>query len=229
MANGALFLVDVNGKVSQSASFKLLPSGSDQPPQFTNNGKWTSTSDFQVVVNTRGTGSFELGKGASISLNGVAFATNSLTLTGATFTVTGSVVTIQSVNGQGGIISAEGRQFVVGTITVDTFTQTNGFTEIESGTFGTLNVQTGSLNVTGSGASIAVLIFQGGQISGNNPKGDVTLTIGNATLTGNQPKTLTDLTAKFQQLNLKCGPQQCQLFTQDATIISGGMSKNDIN
>jgi len=138
--------------------------------------------------------------------------------------VTGSVVTIKTVNGQGGIISAEGRQFLVGTISVDTYTHTNGYTEIDSGTFGTLNVQTGYLNFTGSGATVAVLQFNGGQISGNNPKNTVVLNIGNATLTGNQPKTFTDMTIKFQQLNMQCGRQQCQLFTEDTTMIAGGTS-----
>jgi hypothetical protein len=226
LANGAQFVVSSKGKVSQSAPFKLLPSGSDQPPLFTNNGIWTSTSDFLLVVNTRGSGSFQLGQGASISISGIAFNIDSLTLTGATFTVTGSVVTINTVNGQGGVITAEGRQFLVTTLNVDTYTHTNGDTEIGSGTIGTLDVQTGTVNVTGSGATIGVLLFEGGQISGNNPSATVVLTIGNATLTGNQPKILNNLTAKFQELNLKCGPQQCQLFTQDANIIIGGPSEN---
>jgi len=229
MANGALFDIAASGKVSQSASFKLLPSGSDQPPQFTNDGKWTSTADFQLVVNTRGAGSFELGTGASISLTGIAFDTASLTLTGATFSVTGSVVTIKTVNGQGGVITAEGRQFMVDTINVATFTHTNGFTQIGSGTFGTLDVQTGTFNITGSGATIGVLLFEGGQISGDNPTATVTVNIANATLTGNQPKTFIELTAMFKLLNLKCVPQQCQLFTENTTLISGGTSSLGLN
>jgi len=112
MSNGAVFTVSAAAKVSQSAMFQLLPSGSNQPPSFTNNGVWTTTvGTLNVVVNTAGTGSFQFGSSSTLSLNGIAFNTQRVTLTGSKLVVTGSVVSINTIDGSNGNITAGGRQF----------------------------------------------------------------------------------------------------------------------
>jgi len=167
MSNGAVFTVSAAAKVSQSAMFQLLPSGSNQPPSFTNNGVWTTTvGTLNVVVNTAGTGSFQFGSSSTLSLNGIAFNTQRVTLTGSKLVVTGSVVSINTIDGSNGNITAGGRQFFVSSISVQYYNHTNGFSQIGSGTINNLDVLIGSVNITGSSVSIGNLTFEGGVIAG---------------------------------------------------------------
>jgi len=225
MSNGAVFTVSAAAKVSQSAMFQLLPSGSNQPPSFTNNGVWTTTvGTLNVVVNTAGTGSFQFGSSSTLSLNGIAFNTQRVTLTGSKLVVTGSVVSINTIDGSNGNITAGGRQFFVSSISVQYYNHTNGFSQIGSGTINNLDVLIGSVNITGSSVSIGNLTFEGGVIAGQNSAG-VTLTITNTTLIGHEPKTFVNILARSQNIELSCGTQQCQLFTQNA-VLTTNMKKS---
>jgi len=217
MSNGAVFTVNANAKVSQAANFQLLPSGSARPPSFNHNGVWTSNvGTLTVVVNTAGTGSFQFGASSTLSINGVAFNTQTITLAGAKLLVTGSVVSVNTIQGTG-FITAGGREFYISSITASNYTHTNGFTQIGSGTINNLYVEVGSLNVTGTQVNIGNLTFEGGAIAGKNAAG-VTLFIGNTTLVGHEPKTFVDITARSQNIELSCGTEQCQLFTQNALL-----------
>jgi hypothetical protein len=230
LSNGAQFIVTSAAKVSQSAAFQLLPSGSSQPPSFTNNGIWTtSPGNLNLLVNTLGNGSFQLGTSSTLNLNGIAFNTQRLTLEGSTFVVTGATVATINTIGGTGFITASGKQLSIGSILAQNFTQTNGFTQIGTGTINNFTITIGSVNITGASLNIGNLTFVGGTIAGNNRNG-AALSIGNTTLIGNDPKTFVDITARSQDIELSCGTQQCQLFTQNALLTTkGSKRRNNVN
>jgi len=114
--------------------------------------------------------------------------------------------------------------FFVSSISVQYYNHTNGFSQIGSGTINNLDVLIGSVNITGSSVSIGNLTFEGGVIAGQNSAG-VTLTITNTTLIGHEPKTFVNILARSQNIELSCGTQQCQLFTQNA-VLTTNMKKS---
>jgi len=216
LANGAVFAVAKTAQVSQAAQLQILPSGTSNAPVFQNDGKWTSTSALTLDLQTKGQGAYELGSGATITLNGINFAGQSLLLTSATFNSIGATVNLGSVDGKGGIIKSQSELFVVtGNLNVDTFTQENGITNIGTGNIAKLDLQTGVFNVTGPGASVGSLTWEGGQLCAS-PKSATIVTATSSVLTGNQPKTLTDVTLSSISITVSCGPNQCQLFTLNA-------------
>jgi hypothetical protein len=216
LANGAVFAVGKTAKVSQAAELQILPSGTSNAPVFQNDGKWTSTSVLILDLLTKGQGGYELGSGASITLNGITFSGQSLLLTSANFTSIGASVTLGSIDGKGGIIKSQSDLFVVtGNMNVDTFVQENGVTNIATGNIANLDVQTGVFNVTGPGASVGALFWEGGQIC-SAPGSATILSATSTVVTGTQPKTLSSITLSSVSITISCGFQQCQLFTFDA-------------
>jgi len=98
----------------------------------------------------------------------------------------------------------------------------NGITQLSSGNINTLDVQNGVYNFTGTGASVGALTFEGGTIAAT-PGTSALLTVGTLTLTDPnptqpRPKTFVSITITVQTLSLVCGPNQCQLFTQNANL-----------
>lgn len=216
LSEGATFIVTRTARVSQSAPLRLLPSGADHPAVFQNDGRWTSTSDLEIVVTTNGTGAFEFGTGATTTLTGIHFRTQSLSLTGSKVTVIGSVVNIGSIDGRAGTVDFQGSSFTVqGNANIDKYTHENGDTTIGTGNFGSVDVQTGNWNITGLAVTIGQLTFEGGQISSTPGRRGV-VTVSTTIITGNQPKTFSDVEVTSSVINLVCGTQQCQLFTKNA-------------
>jgi len=214
---GALFSVAASAQVSQSSPLQILPSGTAQTPLFKNDGKWTSTSALTLDTETSGAGSFQFGSGGSLMATGIKFSINSLLLTAASFTSIGSTININSVDGSGGTINSQSQSFVVnGTMNVGAFNHENGVTNVMTGTVGTLTVQSGSFNVTGSGIKVGVLNFQGGQIGSHSQT--VTFVNTNTMVTTNMPKTISAVTISTEGLTLSCGPLQCQLILINAQI-----------
>jgi hypothetical protein len=218
MSSGALFSIESGGRVSHSAALKVLPSGTDSPPSFVNNGKWTQTSQLSSVVNTDGTGTWDLGPGSSIDITGINWKAGLLSLTSATFTSLGSYVNIKSIDGRQGVITHNGYQFVTTSLNVDTFNHKNGFTQTNTGTIGTFNIENGNVNVT-TAATISKLNMTGGTLAGADPSAGVIVTVTNSTFTTSTPKTLENLILYTSNIDLNCpGAVQCQLFTINAEI-----------
>jgi len=217
LENGANFLVTKTAQISQSAAMSFLPSGTTNPSSFQNDGRWTSTSDLKIVVNTKGTGAYQFGTGSTSEITGIAFNAGSLTLTSSSFTSIGCVVSIGNIAGTGTILS-QGAQFVVGgELDAAKFTNANGDTQVGSGSIQLLDIQTGTYTVTGTGASAGTLTFEGGTIASPGPNAAL-LTVGTLKITGGQPKTLSVINVAATTLSLSCGTGQCQLFTQRANL-----------
>jgi len=217
LENGAIFIVTKTAQISQSAAMSFLPSGTTNPSSFQNDGRWTSTSDLKIVVNTKGTGAYQFGTGSTSEITGIAFNAGSLTLTSSSFTSIGCVVSIGNIAGTGTIFS-QGAQFVVsGELNAAKFTNANGDTQIGSGSIQLLDIQTGTFTVTGTGASAGTLTFEGGTIASPGPTSAL-LTVGTMKITGAQPKTLSVINVAATTLSLSCGTGQCQLFTQRANL-----------
>jgi len=217
LSAGAIFQITANAQVSQSASLQILPSGTTQTPSFKNNGKWTSTASLTLDTLTNGAGSFQLGSGGTITATGISLSIGSLLLTSATLTSIGSQVTIGSIDGTGGTIKSQSQTFVVtGTTNVASFVHENGITSLSTGNVGSLDVQSGTFNVTGSGLKVNTLSFEGGTITSHAQS--VTISAGNTVITGNMPKTLSSVTVSSTNLSLSCGTSQCQLITLSAQL-----------
>jgi len=213
---GAVFAVSAAAKVSQSFALQVLPSGTSQIPSFTNNGKWTSTSTLTLDTLTTGSGSFEFQAGSSLEATGISFTTNSLLLTQATFTSIGSHIMIKSIDGTGGTIVSQSQVFTVtGNTNVATFTHENGVTNLATGNIQTLDVQSGTFNVTGSTLTVASLTYEGGEIMGTGSNYILATSVG---LSGNQPKTIATITISSPSITLACGTQQCQLLILNAKL-----------
>jgi len=218
LSNGAQFVISNNAQVSQSAPLSLVPASQDHPPVFTNNGQWTSTSKLTLVVVTKGTGSFQFGTGATTTLSGIPFNAGSLTLTSSTLEVVGSIVSVGSVSGTG-IIDHQGQQFVVtGSLSAQKFTLVNGVVQTVTANINTLDIQAGTFNITGSGATITSFTWEGGLVTAPSASTSTTLGVTSLTLTGTIAKTITNLKVTVTNLALTCGTQQCQLFTQNAAL-----------
>jgi len=210
-------MVSPTAHVSQSAPLQVLPSGTTIVPFFQNDGTWTSTSTLTLNTLTQGKGSFSFGSGSSLSVTGITFNTGALVLTSATFNVIGSVVSIGSIDGNGGTISSQSQTFTVtGHMNVGTFTHKNGVSSIATGTIGALDVQTGTFSVTGAGLAATTITFEAGIISASAPS--VTITASSTTITGNMPKTIQTVTISSTAINLSCGAQQCQLLTLNGAL-----------
>jgi len=226
LSDTAQFVIATTAQVAQSAPMSFLPASPDHPPIFRNNGRWTSTSSLNLVVNTQGTGAFLFGTGSQLMLSGIPFNTNSLTLTAANFTSVGSTVSIGSVSGTG-VINAQGQQFVVsGALAASVVNLVNGIVQCATANIARLDAQSGVFNITGSGATVTTLTWEGGTITAPSTATTTTLTVSSLVLTGTQPKTLSYLTATTQTLSLSCGPQQCQLFTLNASLTTKATKGN---
>jgi hypothetical protein len=216
LGGGAVFAVASTAKVTQSYALEILPSGTTQVPSFRNDGKWTSTATLTLDTLTSGVGSFEFQSGSSMTATGISFTTKSLLLTQATFTSVGSTVSIASVDGTGGTIISQSQVFTVsGNLNVATFTHQNGITNVATGNIQTLDVQTGTYNVTGSSITVGSLTFEGGQIQGTSKNAIVA---SSTSVTSNQPKTIKNIVVSSTAINLACGAQQCQLLTLNAKL-----------
>jgi len=216
LGGGAIFAVSSSAKVQQSFALQVLPSGTMQVPNFKNDGKWTSTAELTLNTLTTGSGSFEFQSGSAISATGITFNTKSLLLTQATFTSIGSTVTISSIDGTGGSIVSQSQTFTVtGNMNVATFTHQNGLTYIPTGNVQTLDVQTGTFNVTGSSITVGSLTFEGGTITGNGKNSIVSTS---TTITTNSPKTINGIIISSTGIAISCGAQQCQLLTVNAKL-----------
>jgi len=101
---------------------------------------------------------------------------------------------------------------------VGTFTQKNGLSAIATGSIGTLDVQSGTFTVTGTGLQATSLTFEGGIISSS--ASTVMITATSTTITGNMPKTIQSVTISSTAINLSCGAQQCQLLTLNGALIT---------
>jgi len=160
--------------------------------------------------------SFEFQAGSSLEVTGVSFTTNSLLLTQATFTSVGSHITVKSIDGTGGTIVSQSQVFTVtGNTNVATFTHENGVTNLATGNIQTLDVQTGTFNLSGSSITIGSLTYEGGEIMGT---GSNTILATSVSVTGNQPKTIDAITISSPSISLSCGAQQCQLLTLNAKL-----------
>jgi len=219
LGSGAKFVVSAGAHVSQSTPLQILPSGTTIVPYFQNDGIWTSTSMLTLNTLTQGKGSFSFGSGSSLSATGITFSTGALVLTSATFNVIGSIVTIGSIDGNGGTITSQGQVFTVtGHMNVGTFTHKNGNTNIATGTLGTLDVQTGTFSVTGSGLAVNTITFEGGLITATGSA--IMITASTTTISGNMPKTIETVTISSTAINLSCGAQQCELLTLNGALVT---------
>jgi len=218
LSDGAQFIISSTGQVSQSAALSLVPASQDKPPAFTNNGQWTSTSKLSLVVETKGTGTFQFATGSQTILSGISFNAGSLILTAANFTSIGSIVSVGSISGTG-LIDNEGQRFVVnGNLAAQKFILVNGLVQSGTANINTFDIQSGTFNITGSGATVSTITWEGGLITSPSTTASTTLNVVNLTLTGTQPKTLSNIKATVTNLALSCGNQQCQLFTQNASL-----------
>jgi len=217
---GALFAVSPAAKVSQSAPLEIVPSGTTMTPAFKNDGQWTSTSTLTLDTQTTGAGSFQLGAGAAITATGINFTINSLLLTSATFTSIGSSVSVGSIDGTGGTITSQGQSFSVSSsMNVASFVNKNGITSVSTGNIGSLDIQSGTFNVTGSGLKVTTLTFEGGLITARSQT--VNINAGNTLITGNMPKTISSVTLSSPAITISCGTSQCQLITLSAQLKTG--------
>jgi len=206
LSNSAQFIVSPNAQVSQNAALSIFPAGQNNPPLFTNNGKWTSTSTLMINVRTAGTGSYQFGTGAQTTITGISFVAGTLTLTSASFTSISSTVTVGSISGTGTIISQGPLFIVTGSIVASSYMHANGITQLGSGNINTLDVQNGVYNFTGTGASVGALTFEGGTIAAT-PGSSALLAVGSLTLTDPnpaqpRPKTFVSITITVQSLSL---------------------------
>eukprot|EP01124_Arcella_intermedia_P004249 TRINITY_DN1238_c0_g1_i1.p1 TRINITY_DN1238_c0_g1~~TRINITY_DN1238_c0_g1_i1.p1 ORF type:complete len:612 (-),score=97.18 TRINITY_DN1238_c0_g1_i1:36-1871(-) len=223
---GSTFSVASTGVVSQSAGLEIVKTSMNTPaPSFNNDGKWTTTAPLSILIATTGSGVFQLASGSMVTLTGIQFATGSIVSTASTLTAVGADVTVGSISGSG-TFQAQGNTFTVtGTLNCQSFVQTNGVTNIGTGVISALDLQTGSFTIngpappTGALLSVATFTFEGGSMSSISKTAPVAVT--SFTLSGVQPKTLSNVSVTAGTLTLDCGSQQCQLFTQDAHLSSG--------
>jgi len=217
---GSLFAVSPNARVSQSAPLQLLSSGPAKNTAFKNDGQWTSTSSLTLDIPTSGAGSFGLGAGASIIANGITFSISSILLTSASFTSIGSNIVVGSIDGTGSTITSQSQTFVVtGVMNVLSFVQENGLHSVSTGTIGTLDIQSGTFNVTGTGLKVTSLTFEGGLITSRSQM--VNINAGTTLISTNMPKTLSSVTLTSPNINLSCGAAQCELITLSASLKTG--------
>jgi hypothetical protein len=216
LSDGAVFSINRTAVVTQSATLKILPSGGVPPPVLLNQGRWSSSAELDIVVETRGTGTYELGALSTTTINGVHFNSGPVTLTGKFNSLGGTTTVIESITGSGTVTTEATHFAVIGNVATNLFTHINGLTTIPTATISTLDIQSGLFNITGAGVTANTLNFEGGTISATTPSG--TLKVGALTLTGTQPHTLENIAVTANSLTLSCGPQQCQLFTINATL-----------
>jgi len=146
------------------------------------------------------------------------FNAGSLILTAANFSSIGSIVNVGSISGTG-VLDNEGQQFVVsGNLAAQKFILVNGLVQSATANINTFDIQSGTFNITGSGATVSSLTWEGGLITSPSTTASTTLNVATLTLTGTQPKTLSNIKATVTNLALSCGTQQCQLFTQNASL-----------
>jgi hypothetical protein len=233
LSPGSSFTVSNTASVSQSAQFVISKSSSQNPaPTFTNDGQWTSTSELSILITTQGKGNFQLATGSTTSITGISFTTGSIIATSANFTSVGSTFQATSIAGTGRFISQGNTFDVSGSINANSYTQTNGATSVGTGTIVTLDIQSGTFTIngpappTGALLSLTSFTFEGGLLSSLSATSNVAITT--LALTGTQPKTFSDVTVNAALLKLDCGSTQCQLFTQNAHLISGSDKVNKV-
>eukprot|EP01123_Difflugia_compressa_P009242 TRINITY_DN299_c0_g1_i1.p1 TRINITY_DN299_c0_g1~~TRINITY_DN299_c0_g1_i1.p1 ORF type:complete len:611 (+),score=138.96 TRINITY_DN299_c0_g1_i1:46-1878(+) len=221
LSNAAQITVLSTGDVSQSGPFKIIPSSSGN--SLMHNGKWTSTSDLQLLITTSGTGSFQFGTGSTTSITGISFTTGYMTFTDGQFNSVSSVVTVNNIEGSGTITSSGQSFTVLDFITADSYTNINGITTVGGAAIETLDIATGTYNVTGTMSTSVSFSFEGGAIYGAG-SAKTQLTAGSIKISGNQFKSIQDITMKTSNLTLQCGATACQLATTDATITTSTQS-----
>jgi len=219
MASGSSVTLQSGATISQTADFKLLPSGTDQPPIFVNNGQWNVGGRLTVVVNVQGTGTWSLGSSASLTATGINFSAGTLALNSATFTVDGAVVSLNTVTGSsGGIINVQNKQFIVNNLNVAVLNHIGGNTQFNTGVIGNVTVVAGSCNVTNS-ATITNFMFQGGNFNGQSSS-STTVTVTNTFFQTSNLKNLNTVNVVSTALKFLCkgNGMSCQFFVNDANI-----------
>jgi hypothetical protein len=218
MADGSTLVVDTSGRIAQANSMKILQSGQDQPPQFVNDGSWTSNAELTIAVNTQGDGSWDLGSGSQTTVTGIAFNAGSLSVTRATLTVQASVVNVAEVTGsQGGAIDVAGKSFDTDSLNMPIYRQQVGATSFKTGKIGTLQILGGSLAVTAGGSgTIDTIDWQAGTFSGASSS--IVINVHNTTLSTREPKTLSNLSIESTNIQMLCGQESCQFFTDHAVL-----------
>eukprot|EP01125_Pyxidicula_operculata_P010962 TRINITY_DN359_c0_g1_i1.p1 TRINITY_DN359_c0_g1~~TRINITY_DN359_c0_g1_i1.p1 ORF type:complete len:601 (+),score=195.14 TRINITY_DN359_c0_g1_i1:1760-3562(+) len=216
MTSGSAFSLTSTARLGQGNSMKLLQSGQDQPPLFTNDGAWVSTSDLTIAVNTKGNGSWQLGKGSQVTLTGISFNAGSVDLTSASLLAQAAVIDIDSVSGpNGGVFDVNGNTVTVNNLEISVYRQQIGATQFSTGTVGTLTVKGGTVTVN-QGGSIYNLDFQAGTIIGGGS--GVILNSSNTTLTTKEPKRLQSVSVYSSAISYKCPNDSCQLFADHAVL-----------
>lgn len=215
MSSGASFTVNSGATLSQSYDFKVLPSGTQQPPSLNNNGQWISTSTLSIVVNVTGSGSWNFGKGGTLSITGINFKASSMILDTSYFVIQVSTVNISSVDASSnGNIDFQGSGFSSPSLKAATYTHEGGDTYFGQATVSNFVVMAGNVNV--QSAQVGTLDLRGGTLNGSGPNASVNATL--TKLTTNQPKYLNSITITTTKFNLSCPSGDCQLFTQNAVI-----------
>jgi hypothetical protein len=223
LGSNALFAVAKAAKVSQAASLQILPSGTAGSSAFQNDGKWTSTSALTLDVLSRGTGGYELGSGASLTATGINFSCTSIVLTSATFNSEGSNVVISTIDGSGGIINSQSIVFnVTGNMNVAQYSHKIGISNIQGGNIGALDIQSGNWVLTGTGATVNSLTFEGGLITSGQESNIISAA--STSISGNLPKTISNITISSAAISISCGTAQCQLLTLNAKLTTAPSS-----
>jgi len=220
MASASTVTVQSGASISQTADFKILPSGTEQPSLFVNNGQWNVGGRLTVVVNVQGSGTWSLGANAYLTATGINFAAGTLAISNrATFYCDGAVVSVGTVNGNsGGIITVSNKQFIATTLNVAVFNHQGGNTQFNTGVIGNLTVVSGNCNVTQS-ATVTNLMFQGGNLNGQSST-STTVSATNTLLQTTSLKNLNTINVVSTVLRFLCkGPQSlCQFFINDANL-----------
>jgi hypothetical protein len=217
MTNGATLTFASTCRFIQGNTFGLVPGGDPNPPLFTNNGVLNSTSSFSIVVNVRGTGTWNFAAGSALQVTGVIFNA-AAGIVSSSWKFLGATASIGSLSGSG-VVEVNGKQFLANIISLGTFNHLNGATQFDSGTVGTLNLALGQVNVTTTLAATTIN-FSSGTLAGTylNQK-LATVTATTAILTGNAPKFFANLNLYSPGLVYNCGNGgACQIILNNALI-----------
>jgi len=215
---GASFQITSTAAFTQANAFSLVP-GADAPrPTLKNDGTWSSGAAATINVDVTGAGKWQFGQGSTLVANAVAFTIGSATVSGY-WKLVAVTATIPMLSGAGTVELGGGSTTTIANSAIGHLLHTSGKTTITSGSVSNLNVTNGDFIV--ASLSVGTLSFTSGNIKGTGTSASSsTIKASTVLISGEAPKTLSNITVSAAAINWNCVSGSCQVVNNNAVFLT---------
>lgn len=215
------FTVNSGSVIQQTSNLNLVKgSAKGNNPILQQNGNWQAGATLSSNgVDVTGSGSFTIGSTSTFNWVNANFATQNLVSQGS-FTYLSGNFNIASVTGSG-VFAGAPAAFNAASFASAVFNLTDGAASLTKSNIQQVTLTNGNLGL--SSGQIGTFNLQGGTLAGVGVSASVKVTQLN--VVGVPAKTLTGIAVTTTKLNLACGPNQCALFTINASVTVSSAQK----